>query len=319
MSISQGGTARELPRKGPWAEESISPAQTAGSPHDGAAGPAIQYPLHLLRAAARGWSWKQPCQASHRKPPSAEPTQAMGSSGVERLQGAHYGRKEPRGQVPAAGEAADTLRPAEPSKPVQLLHTPITLIPLGSPPPCSLPGQLRRAAGTLSAAAQLSAGRGPDPPQGHCIPARLKDAAPRLADGGPASHAHSGTRPACVHTDTHTHTRTHEWLQRRGRRCGTDAPQDSEHPAGSHCAAPDPVPGNTARHPAGDVAAPGAPVGWKSGCTRGSGWDPAPPSGTPQRRDHRGSPSAGSPRPQHLPRHPPSAAWLLRPGHHSRL
>lgn len=244
----------------------------------------------------------------------------MGSRGVECLQGAHYGRKEPRGQVPAARAAADRLRPAEPSKPLQPLHhLNHTASPSGVPHPARLLGRPWAAPegswDTLPAAAQLSASRGPDLPEGHYIRTPLNHTLPRLADGGPAAHAHSGYTPRLR---AHRHTpRTREWL-------GAARPQarDSEHRVGSH-AAPEPVAGEHCPGiPRETWQRRERPWDGKGDAARGSGWDPAPPSGAPQRQDHRGSryaPPAGSPRPQHLPRHPPSAAWLLRPGHDSRF
>lgn len=161
-------------------------------------------------------------------------------------------------------------------------------IPLGSPPPCMPP---RTATG--SSRGQL----------GHsCLPAEAP-----ICQKGTISELSRTTRPhdwqraarrpthtqvtrhACVHTDTHAPTSGWERQVRDSR---------SEHRVCSH-AAPDPVAG---KHypaiPRGTWRSRERPWDGKGDVARGSGWDPAPPSGGPQSRDHRGSryaSPAGSP------------------------
>lgn len=186
----------------------------------------------------------------------------MGSCGVECLQGAHYGRKEPRGQVPAARAAADRLRPAEPSKPLQLLHHlnhPTSLS--GVPHPERLPGRPRAAPeGSWDTAVCQ-----PRPRSGRRAvhPNSPEPRAPTTGRGRP-THTQV-TRHACVHTDTHAPTGGWERQVRDRRAARQRAP--SVFPCRSGPGRGGALP----RHPAGDVAAPGAPVGWKRGCSTGLG------------------------------------------------
>lgn len=226
----------------------------------------------------------------------------MGSCGVECLQGAHYGRKEPRGQVPAARAAADRLRPAEPSKPLQLLHrlNHITAHS-GVPHPACLQGgpwaALEGSWDTLPAAAQRA-----------LHPNSPEPRTPRLAEGGLAAHAHSGYTPRLR---AHRHTRSHAWLraarpQVRDRRAAGQRASSGLPPA------PDRARGSTAPHPAGNVAAPGAPVGWKRGGSMGLGMGPCP--------SVWGSPAPGPPRlTLRAPGRIPPAAALTPPSSLCRL
>lgn len=135
----------------------------------------------------------------------------MGSCGVERLQGAHYGRKEPRGQVPAARAAADRLRPADPSKPLQLLHHlnhPTSLS--GVPHPACLPGR-PRAAPAVCQPRPRSARRA-------LYPNSPESRAPTTGRGRPGDPRtlRLPATPAC--TPTHTHPRV-----AGSGKCGTAA------------------------------------------------------------------------------------------------
>lgn len=196
----------------------------------------------------------------------------MGSCGVECLQGAHYGRKEPRGQVPAARAAADRLRPAEPSKPLQHLHhLNHTTSPSGVPQPACLPGRPGAAPeGSWDTARCRAAVCQPGPRSLH--PSPPEPHTPPVADGGLAAHAPSGCTPRLRARQL---TRTHEWPERRGRECGTDGRTTA-----STARVPTPLRTRARpalpRHPAGDVA---APVGWKRGRSTGLGMGPCFRSG----------------------------------------
>lgn len=104
----------------------------------------------------------------------------MGSCRVECLQGAHYGRTEPRGQVPAARAAAARLHPAEPSEP-PAKH--------GARHPES-----GRAASTAHSSTQLLNPPGPEPQTQRSHPQHSP--ARRAAGAAPLSHLDAHKRIA---------------------------------------------------------------------------------------------------------------------------
>lgn len=147
----------------------------------------------------------------------------MGSCRAECLQGAHYGRKEPRGQVPAARAAAARLRPAEPSEPLQPLPPPW--------PRCLSPPPRPRQPLTLSGTAVGSpGGRQTNTPPPRRAAVRPAEALMRqqkgIASGTPVSRLSPmrqaagqrgvASRLTLAHTCVHTDTGARRQLARAG-------------------------------------------------------------------------------------------------------